>query len=74
MKVRLDFELPGDKESYDCAFFGEDYKQIVVEITNYLARWTKHTDLSEHDYRLVDQISSDIHTIIADQGVPRSID
>ena len=56
MKAILEFNLPDDEEDFNNAVKGAEYKFAIHTIRDYVRAIWKYQELSENEYKIVDEI------------------
>lgn len=64
MKAILEFNLPDDEEGFSNAVKGAEYKTSLYEIRDYVRAIWKYQDLTEDQYKIVDEIYKNINQFV----------
>ena len=64
MKAILEFNLPDDDEEFSNAVKGAEYKSAMYNIRDYVRTIWKYQDLTEDQYKIVDEIYKHINQFV----------
>lgn len=66
MKGILEFTMPEDREDFEVAQKGWDYKHKIDEILDLVRRYEKYEEMSEEQGKFFEKLSDQIRGIIRD--------
>ena len=67
MIATLRFMLPEDRDEFDVAVHGGDWREAMREVTEELRTKIKHGDLSEDDARIFTEVRDMIFSVLDDR-------
>jgi len=69
MKAILKFDLPEEREEFELASNAVNYSIVLSDIDNYLRSKIKHTDLTDEQYKVYEEIREQLWNYINENGI-----